>query len=141
MFLVKRALYALTLIALIILPGVGVTEDEETMLLARTLYTMGKDESYETMVMLGTVIVNRTENAWFPSTVRDVINQPQQFAHGSRYSEQSLSAARSVLMGRRTLPGDVLYARALDATEQWDDAYLVYSSGNYGFYTERVVVN
>lgn len=130
----KRVLCAGLLLALFILPGLGLTEGDDTIQLARTIYTLGRDESYETKLMIGTVVMNRVENPWYPDTVREVLGQPHQFAHGTLYDDQSLQAAREVMMGRRELPAAVVELRRGDGEEPLSDNKLYTVSGSYGFY-------
>lgn len=130
----KRVLCAGLLLALFILPGLGLTEGDDTIQLARTIYTLGRDESYETKLMIGTVVMNRVENPWYPDTVREVLGQPHQFAHGTLYDDQSLQAAREVMMGRRELPAAVVELRRGDGEESLSDNKLYIVSGSYGFY-------
>lgn len=130
----KRILCGLLLVALIVLPGLGLTEGNDTVQLARTIYTLGRDESYETKLMIGSVIINRTEDPWYPDTIQEVIGQPHQFPHGTRYDEASLQAAREVLMGRKTLPSGVVILSAVDSAGRPDSDQLYTHSGNYGFY-------
>lgn len=129
----KRVLCAGLLLALFILPGLGLTEGDDTIQLARTIYTLGRDESYETKLMIGTVVMNRVENPWYPDTVREVLGQPHQFAHGTLYDDQSLQAAREVMMGRRELPAAVVELRRVDGEESLSDNKLFTVSGSYGF--------
>ena len=75
-------------------PSVSFTEDRDTVLLAKTIYALGKNESYETKLALGTVVMNRVENAWFDDTLNEVLNEQQQFPSGSRYDDDSLRAAQ-----------------------------------------------
>ena len=93
----------------IFLPSTRYTEDEDTVLLARAIYALGKDESYETKLKLGSVVMNRVENAWFPDDLGEVLSEPQQFPAGSRYDADSLRAAHELISGRRALDGDALY--------------------------------
>lgn len=130
----KRILCAVLLIALFVFPGLGLTEGDDTMQLARTLYTLGRDESYDTLLMLGTVVMNRVDDPWYPDTVAEVLGEPHQFPSGMKYDERSLQAAREVMMGRRTLPRDVVRFCAQDATVKIDADKLCTTSGNYGFY-------
>ena len=128
-------LAAAILLACMLIPSVSFTEDRDTVLLARTLYALGRDESYETKLALGTVVMNRVENAWFDDTLGEVLEEQHQFPAGSRYDDESLRAAHAVLSGTRTLPGSALYYRAADAAQGWDDASLVRTVGGYGFYS------
>ena len=128
----KRMLCAALLIALLALPGLGLMEGDDTIRLARTLYTLGKGESYETLLDLGTVVMNRVDSPWYPDSVLGVLRQPHQFACG----EASYRAARAVMMGRRTLPASAVNYRALDASAPAEGGDVVKVSGNYEFRTE-----
>ena len=130
------ALLALAIAVCIFLPSARYTEDEDSVLLARTIYALGKNESYQTKLKLGSVVMNRLENDWFPDDLGEVLEDPQQFPAGSRYDADSLRAAHELISGRRALDGDALYYQAADASAPWDDEYLVSSAGNYNFYCE-----
>ena len=132
----KRVLCAGLLVALLVLPGLGLTEGDDTIQLARTIYTLGRDESYETKLMIGTVVMNRVENPWYPDTIREVLGQPHQFPHGTLYDDQSLQAAREVMMGRRELPAAVVEVKAVETGNNELDEKLYTVSGSYGFYTK-----
>ena len=120
-----------------LVPSVSFTEDEDTVLLARTIYALGKSESYETKLVIGTVVMNRVENAWFADTLGEVLEEQHQFPAGSRYDDESLEAAHAVLSGKRVLSASALYYQPLDASAQWNSADLVETVGNYGFYSSN----
>ena len=105
------------------------------MLLARTIYALGRNESYETKLALGTVVMNRVENPWFADTLGEVLRDQQQFPAGSRYDDESLKAAHAVLTGERALDASALYYQAADARAKWGDENRVASAGNYNFYS------
>ena len=118
-----------------LLPGIGFSEDESTLMLAQTLYTLAGDESDETMLQLGSVIMNRVDSVWFPDSLEEVLNEPHQFARGSRYDQRSLRFARNLISGKRALPQYVLYA--FDQRVTNGDAQNLYTiSGKFGFYLE-----
>ena len=120
----RRLILALVTLALgvcIFLPSTRYTEDEDTVLLARAIYALGKDESFETKLKLGSVVMNRVENAWFPDDLGEVLSEPQQFPAGRHYDADSLRAAHELISGRRALDGDALYYQAADASAPWDD--------------------
>ena len=135
----KMLLLAAVMAALVcaLVPSVSFTEDEDTVLLARTIYALGKSESYETKLAIGTVVMNRVENAWFADTLGEVLQEQHQFPAGSRYDDESLQAAHAVLSGERTLSASALYYQPLDAVEQWNSAKLVDTVGGYGFYSDN----
>lgn len=125
------------LMACTMIPGISFTEDQDTILLARAIYALARDESYETKLAIGTVAMNRVENVWFDSTLGDVLTQQHQFPLGARYDAESLSAAHDVLSGTRVLDESALYYRATDATESWDGQQPLKTIGGYAFYSEN----
>lgn len=115
------------------------TEDRDTILLARTIYALGRTESYETKLALGTVVMNRVENAWFADTLSGVLAEQQQFPAGEKYDEESLKAAHAVLTGTRTISASALYYQATDAAQPRTDKPIAVIGG-YAFYdsTDRI---
>ena len=128
----KRALAVALLLGLMALPRLGLMEGEDTIRLAKTIYTLGKGEAYETLLDLGTVVMNRVDSPWYPDTVMDVLRQPHQFPCGTLYDEASYRAARAVMMGRRTLPADAVTYRAMDASAP-PEGELIRESGRFEF--------
>lgn len=53
--------------------------NDELKLLATTLATEGQPGSYESMMAVGTIIMNRVESDGYPDTLEEVIYQPMQF--------------------------------------------------------------
>ena len=131
----KRVFALVLLVVLLAVPRLGLMEGDDTIRLARTLYTLGKGERYETLLDLGTVVMNRVDSPWYPDTVLEVLRQPHQFACGTLYDESCYQAARAVMMGRRTLPADAVIYRALDASAPAAGGDVVKVSGNYEFRT------
>lgn len=121
------------LLALLLAPGASYTEDQDTVLLARTIYALARNESYETKLAIGTVAMNRVESVWFSDSLGEVLNEQHQFPIGRRYDAQSLSAAHEVLSGRRTLSRNALYYRAAGT---WRKKPLK-TVGGYSFYSEN----
>lgn len=132
---IGMVLAAIVLLACMLVPSVSFTEDRDTVLLARTIYALGKTEDYETKLALGTVVMNRVENAWFANTLGEVLEEQQQFPAGERYDDESLQAAHEVLSGRRTLAANALYYQPLNASEPWSSEMMVKVVGNYAFYS------
>ena len=133
----KRILCGVVLAALLLLPALGLTEGDDTIQLARTLYTLGRDESFDTMIMLGNVVMNRVESSWYPDSIDGVISQPHQFPHGTLYDDEALRAAREVMRGRRILPESVLRYCDLEAAGLMEEAALYTTSGSYAFYSGK----
>ena len=93
----KRVMAVLLLLGLMALPRLGLMEGEDTIRLAKAIYTLGKGEAYETLLDLGTVVMNRVDSPWYPDTVMGVLRQPHQFPCGTMYDEASYQAARAVI--------------------------------------------
>ena len=129
------ALVMLCLLACTFIPSVSFTEDKDTVLLARAIYALGRNESYDTKLALGSVVMNRVDSSWFGCSLGEVLEEQQQFPTGSRYDDESLRAAHAVLSGERTLPENALYYQACDASNPWGETNRVESSGSYHFYS------
>ena len=134
---IVAGLVILAAMAFMFVPSVSFTEDRDTVQLARTIYALGKGESYETKLALGTVVMNRVENPWFADELGEVLRDQQQFPAGNRYDDDSLRAAHAVLSGKRALPGSALYYQAADASLAWGAENRIDSVGGYNFYTEN----
>ena len=131
----KKVLSILLLIGIMIIPGLGLTEGDDTIQMARTLYTLGRDESDETLLMIGTVIMNRVNSPWYPDTIKEVIGAPHQFPHGTFYDDRTLEAAREIMMGKRVLPDWVVNYSLIGEDDSNKDNEMYYDvSGDYGFY-------
>ncbi|MBE5767323.1 MAG: cell wall hydrolase [Clostridiales bacterium] len=129
----RQILAAVLLLIVIMVPTLGIAEDSETVMLAKTLYTLG-DDSYETMIAIGTVVMNRADSPFFPDSVEGVLNQPHQFPRGNRYDEKAMDAAREIMMGARVFPSYVLYFNEVDGNGDWSTRDLYAAIGEYGFY-------
>ena len=123
----------LALLIAALTPGVSFTEDRDTVLLARTIYALARNDSYDAKLAIGTVAMNRVDNPWFSDTLGDVLNEQHQFPIGSRYDADSLSAAHAVLSGRRTLSAEALYYQTADASEPRSDKP-IQTVGQFAFY-------
>ena len=119
--------------ACILIPKPGFTEDRDTVLLARAIYALARDDSYDAKLAIGTVAMNRVDNPWFSDTLGEVLNEQHQFPIGSRYDSESLSAAHAVLSGRRNLSAEALYYQTADATEPRRDKP-IQTVGHFAFY-------
>ena len=127
------ALALLAFAACALVPGVSFTEDRDTVLLARAIYALARNESYDTKLAIGTVAMNRMDSVWFADTLNGVLNEQHQFPIGSRYDADSLAAAHAVLSGRRTLDAGAVYYQSLAASQPRGDAPLA-TVGGYAFY-------
>ncbi len=133
----KRVIRVLLVFAvlctIVLMPVASSTEDNETALLAQTLYAMAGDEEYETQLAIGSVIMNRLQNDGFPDTLEDVISQ-QMLPQSSEFDDKALAAARECLSGTRTLPGYVLYMKREDSGECWRSDGFFKQEGDYQFF-------
>lgn len=132
----KKAVVCLALLFLaIVLPSLSFTEDQETVLLARAVYAVARDESYEAKLAVASAALNRVDDPWHPNTLRGVLEEKHQFPIGSYYDAESLRAAHEALAGRRNLPADVMYFQSASGASRWDDTYLYRTIGGLSFYT------
>lgn len=99
--------------------------DEETYLLAQIITAEAKGESYEGMIAVGNVVMNRVKHSEFPDTIREVIFQKGQFSpvsNGSIYNiptDKAVEAAVAVIDGESVV-GDALYFyNPKIATNRW----------------------
>lgn len=123
----------MALLACALIPGVSFTEDRNTVLLARAIYALARDASYDAKLAIGTVAMNRMDSVWFDDTLDGVLNEQHQFPIGSRYDADSLAAAHEVLSGRRTLAADALYYQTPAASQPRNDRPVA-EVGGFRFY-------
>ena len=138
----KRWMAMLALAAMLLCamaPRTSYTEDADTVLLARTIYALAREESYAAKLAIGTVAMNRVAHPWFADDLGGVLNEQHQFPHGSRYDAESLAAAHAVIAGRRALPASALYYHAAEASEPRDDAPLD-TVGGFRFYADQAAL-
>ena len=114
------------------------TEDTATVRLAQTIYAIAGNEDYDTMLAVGTVIMNRVDSPWYPNTLDGVLSQQQQFPCGTRYNEAALAAAHEVLTGTRTLDSDVIAYQSKDASAPRGDDDKCAEYGGYNFYNSEL---
>ena len=114
-------------------PGISFTEDRDTVMLARAIYALARNESYETKLAIGTVAMNRVHSIWFSDTLGGVLTEQHQFPIGNRYDSESLTAAHAALSGQGTLSSDALYYQSLAATQPRQDSPLAVVGG-FAFY-------
>lgn len=114
-------------------PDTGFTEDADTVRLARAIYALAREDSYDAKLAIGTLAMNRVDSPWFGDTLGEVLDEQHQFPLGRRYDAESLSAAHAVLAGRRNLDARALYYQSSAATERRADAP-VQTVGPFSFY-------
>ncbi|NLV35520.1 MAG: spore cortex-lytic enzyme [Clostridiaceae bacterium] len=109
-------------------------------LLARLIHGEARGEPYEGKVAVGAVVLNRTRDSRFPSTIAGVIYQPGAF--DAVYDGQinippdasSINAARDALNGWDPSYGCVYYYNPSTATSSWIwTRQIVLSIGKHNF--------
>ncbi|MFL0246533.1 spore cortex-lytic enzyme [Candidatus Clostridium stratigraminis] len=101
------------------------TNNNDLMLLARLINGEARGEPYEGQVAVGAVIMNRTRDSRFPSTIAGVIYQPGAFTATvdgqieARLETSSINAARDALNGWDPSGGAIYYFNPSTATSAW----------------------
>lgn len=101
------------------------SSNQNVTLLARLINGEARGEPYEGQVAVGAVILNRTRNPKFPSTVAGVIYQPGAFTAivdgqiHSNMEQNSIRAARDALNGWDPSGGALYYFNPDTATSSW----------------------
>ena len=132
----KRIIAAVIVLALILCAPIhGLSEDQYTIQLARVIYAVARNDSYDAKLALGSVVMNRVDSPWFAGDLGEVLDEQQQFPAGRRYDGESLQAAHALISGARSLDSSALYYQAADATDPWGEENLVATSGGYNFYS------
>lgn len=118
----------------------GGTESGDLYLLARLIHGEARGEPYVGKVAVGAVVLNRTRDSRFPSTIAGVIYQPGAF--DAVYDGQinlapdasSINAARDALNGWDPSYGSVYYYNPNTATSSWIwSRRIVVKIGNHNF--------
>ena len=105
--------------------NVSTSSNSDVMLLARLINGEARGEPYEGQVAVGAVILNRTRDPRFPSTIAGVVYQPGAFTaivDGQVHAEMvqsSINAARDALNGWDPSGGAVFYYNPAKTTNQW----------------------
>ncbi|MBP2032441.1 N-acetylmuramoyl-L-alanine amidase [Clostridium algifaecis] len=101
------------------------SKSQDELLLARLINGEARGEPYEGQVAVGSVVLNRTRDSRFPSTVAGVIYQPGAFTAivdgqiHANLEQNSLNAARDALNGWDPSGGAVYYFNPSTATSSW----------------------
>lgn len=101
------------------------SSNTDAMLLARLINGEARGEPYEGQVAVGAVVLNRTRNPKFPSTIAGVIYQPGAFTavvdgqiHAA-LEQASINAAKDALNGWDPSGGAIYYFNPSTATSAW----------------------
>ena len=103
----------------------NVTNNKDVELVARLINGEARGEPYEGQVAVGAVILNRTTDARFPSTIAGVIYQPGAFTAivdgqiNAKIEDSSTRAARDALNGWDPSGGAVFYFNPATSTNKW----------------------
>ncbi|AYD41236.1 spore cortex-lytic enzyme [Clostridium fermenticellae] len=99
--------------------------NQDVTLLARLINGEARGEPYEGQVAVGAVVLNRTRDPKFPSTVAGVIYQPGAFTAivdgqiHANLEQSSINAARDALNGWDPSGGAIYYFNPATATSKW----------------------
>ena len=104
--------------------------EEELDLLARLIYSEGGIESYDTKLKIGSVVMNRVDDPYFPNTIREVIYQKNLFSVtfikldgvimiDRPADEEAKKAAYEILNYGSVLPKDVQVFYEKSITTGW----------------------
>lgn len=113
--------------------------DWELDLLARLIYSEGGTESYQTQIMIGSVVMNRVDDPYFPNTISEVIYQENQFsvttipvngviAIDRPADEEAREAALEVLTYGSVLPPKVQVFYYKGVTNNWVNTRQTYGT-------------
>jgi N-acetylmuramoyl-L-alanine amidase len=97
----------------------------EMDILARTIYSEARGESYVGQVAVGAVVMNRIASPEFPDTIRDVVFQPRAFTsvNDGQYwltpNATAYKAAYDAVGGWDPTKGSLYYFNPLTSTSKW----------------------
>lgn len=103
----------------------NVSSNQNVVLLSRLINGEARGEPYEGQVAVGAVVLNRTRDPKFPSTVAGVIYQPGAFTAivdgqiNAKIEQSSINAARDALNGWDPSGGAIYYFNPATATSNW----------------------
>lgn len=98
---------------------------QEIELLARTVYSEARGESFQGQIAVAAVVLNRVRHPEFPNSISGVIYQPWAFTavnDGQFWltpNETARAAAREALAGSDPSGGAIFYYNPVTATNQW----------------------
>ncbi|MFA9397487.1 MAG: spore cortex-lytic enzyme [Clostridiaceae bacterium] len=99
--------------------------NQDVELLAKLINGEARGEPYEGQVAVGAVVLNRTRDPRFPSTVAGVIYQPGAFTAivdgqiNAKIEQNSINAARDAINGWDPSGGALYYFNPAKATSTW----------------------
>nr|WP_133770041.1 cell wall hydrolase [Enterovirga rhinocerotis] len=113
--------------------------------LTRAMYFEANRSSDEGLLAVGTVVMNRLDNASYPASVCGVVGQPKQFAQGvltkpMRASDQERieRVADALLAGKRHKGiGGALHFHIAGRTYRYPNMHYVAATGGNRFYVKK----
>lgn len=117
---------------------VGIAYERRRDLVAKFIYSLAPNEPYVCQVAIGAAVVNRKNDAHFPSDIASVIfgfspHFKEDFM-SSEPSARSLRAARDALLGVDPTGGALYFCRTGDESTLPHPSYTITASyGNYRF--------
>ena len=114
----------------------GDYDRDDVLLIAKLIWEEARGESYEGMVAVGEVVLNRVEYDAWSDTVQGVIYQPNQFAPiSSQYNETTLQAAMEAVGGSQIVDGAQYFFNPDKCDPEWaNDLDFVCRIGGHVFY-------
>jgi N-acetylmuramoyl-L-alanine amidase len=118
----------------------GYYDEDDLYWLSHIIYAEAGGESYDGMVAVGNVVLNRVASSSFPNTIKGVIFQTSQFTpaeSGSIYKEPSsaaISAAKDALNGVNVVGNSTYFNRAGSSSWASNNKTFVTRIGNHDFY-------
>ena len=122
-----------------------VVSDAERDCLGRAMYFESNRSDPDGLVAVGTVVMNRLENAIFPGGICAVVGQPRQFASGvltkpmqDKDLQKVAAAADAVLAGERhPKVGNAMYFHTAGHRFAYTNMHYVAVAGGNAFYEKR----
>jgi len=129
-------------LALLASCGARLTELE---CMERAMYFESNRSSFDGMVAVGSVVMNRVDSGQYPRSVCGVVGQRNQFAPGvldrrmeTRTAPLVPQAARSVLRGQRhPFIGNAQFFHAASYRASYNNMHYVLTAGGNAFYERR----
>lgn len=131
-------------VALALLAGCG-GRQSELECMERAMYFESNRSSYDGMVAVGSVVMNRVNSGQYPRSVCGVVGQRNQFAPGvmsqrmnTRTAPMLRQAAQSVLRGQRhPMIGDAQFFHTATYRASYNNMHYVLTTGGNAFYERR----
>lgn len=121
------------------------SRQSELECMERVVYFESNRSSWDGLIAVGSVVMNRVASPQFPNTVCAVVGQKNQFARGVLTRDMNASglpkareAARAVLRGERhPLIGNAMFFHQAGLSFPYDNMHYVLVAGGNAFYEKR----